>query len=97
MWYILIHAAIITVVAMIIYAILKSRRKPNFEGKHVLITGGSSGIGERMAYIYSSLGAIVTLASNEPEEVTISHIIMAVAPKSEGELSISRQSLYSHC
>lgn len=42
----------------------------DFTNKHVLITGGSSGIGENVAYLFAKLGAYLTLASNQPEDVS---------------------------
>lgn len=50
----------------------RARNKPlDFKGKSVLITGGSSGIGECIAYIFSELGAFVTIASNQPADVLL--------------------------
>lgn len=65
----LIHILLIFVVIYVIYSIKRHARRPQFIGKHVLITGGSSGIGESMAYIFSALGATITIASNEPDNV----------------------------
>jgi short-subunit dehydrogenase len=41
----------------------------NFTDKRVLITGGSSGIGEALAYEFSKLNSKVIIASNQPEEL----------------------------
>ncbi|KAK9076215.1 hypothetical protein SSX86_004548 [Deinandra increscens subsp. villosa] len=44
------------------------RSKENLSGKVVLITGGSSGLGELMAYEYAKLGAyLVIIARQKPE------------------------------
>lgn len=39
------------------------KKKPQFVGKTVLITGASSGIGEHLSYLFSKLGANVILVS----------------------------------
>ena len=67
----IIHAVVVLLIGYVIYRIKKRRLPLQFEGKHVLITGGSSGIGECMAYLFSALGAFVTLASNEPSQVDL--------------------------
>ena len=65
----IICAFIVISIGFAIYRI-KSRSKPlDFKGKRVFITGGSSGIGEAMAYMYSELGAIVIIASNQRADV----------------------------
>ncbi len=71
MWFWLIHLLVLLVFFYAIAAIRRRSAKLTFEGKHVLITGGSSGIGEFMAYVFSALGATLTIASNEPKEVQI--------------------------
>lgn len=68
MW-ILITAIIVIVIATIIYYATKKQPELDFTGKHILITGGSSGIGENLAYLFARLGAYLTLASNQPEDV----------------------------
>ena len=66
----IVHGLVIGIVCYVIYSIKRRYKTPQFAGKHVFITGASSGIGESMAYIFSALGAIVTIASNESREVT---------------------------
>lgn len=69
MW-IFITALIVVAIATILYFVLSGNSKMDFTDKYVLITGGSSGIGECMAYLYSNLGAKLILASNVPTDVT---------------------------
>ncbi len=106
MAYIVIHALVVILIGYVIYRI-KNRRLPlQFIDKHVLITGGSSGIGECMAYIFSALGAFVTIASNMPEEVGFwlargffvrghASLIPPIARKCEIEVQVSGQGLYA--
>jgi len=68
MW-ILITALVLIAIATIIYFATKKHPKLDFTGKHVFITGASSGIGENLAYLLASLGAQLTLASNQPKDV----------------------------
>lgn len=65
----LITALAVIAIATIIYFVTKKQPKVDFAGKHILITGGSSGIGENLAYLFARLGAYLTLASNQPEDV----------------------------
>ena len=65
------HILVFLVVIVIIVR-LKIRNPPmHFIGQHVFITGASSGIGESLAYLFSALGAFVTIASRENEEVKL--------------------------
>ena len=66
-----IHAVVILLIGYVIYRIRKRRIPLQFLDQHVLITGGSSGIGECMAYLFSALGAFVTIVSNEIAEVGV--------------------------
>ncbi len=45
------------------------KKKPQFVGKTVLVTGASSGIGEHVCYEFSKLGANVILVSRRREEL----------------------------
>ncbi len=69
MWILIVNIVLVLAFAYALYCILRAKKTITFEGKHVLITGGSSGIGENMAYIFSAMGAALTLASNQPKEV----------------------------
>lgn len=82
MWILIIALSIIAIGAVIFF-MSNNHPKPEFKDKHVLITGGSSGIGENMAYIFSHLGARLTLASNQPEDV---HLYLPLVKKSKGAL-----------
>eukprot|EP00826_Nyctotherus_ovalis_P008172 TRINITY_DN12109_c0_g1_i3.p2 TRINITY_DN12109_c0_g1~~TRINITY_DN12109_c0_g1_i3.p2 ORF type:complete len:111 (+),score=17.47 TRINITY_DN12109_c0_g1_i3:204-536(+) len=70
MW-ILTVALVLIAIAAVIYFTSGSDPKLDFTDKHVLITGGSSGIGENVAYLFANLGAHLTLASNQPEDVSL--------------------------
>lgn len=65
----LIQVLIVVAVAYLLYHLVRNNKSIEFNGKHVLITGGSSGIGECMTYLYSALGATITIASNQSKEV----------------------------
>lgn len=80
MW-IIIAAAALVIIGTIIFFCSQSHPKLDFTDKRVLITGGSSGIGECMAYLFSNLGAYLTLASNQPEDVK--YIILLVGTRQE--------------
>eukprot|EP00826_Nyctotherus_ovalis_P023316 TRINITY_DN1791_c0_g1_i2.p1 TRINITY_DN1791_c0_g1~~TRINITY_DN1791_c0_g1_i2.p1 ORF type:complete len:338 (+),score=81.11 TRINITY_DN1791_c0_g1_i2:28-1014(+) len=68
MWLLLIVLAVVAIAA-VLYFNSKEHPAPDFTDKHVLITGGSSGIGENLAYLFANLGAYLTLASNQPEDL----------------------------
>lgn len=63
--------AIITILVMglAIWLVLKLRQRrawvPNLDGKHVLITGGSSGIGKSVALAAARFGADVSIVSRD--------------------------------
>lgn len=56
-------------IAWIIYCYRRSNKPLDFKGKRVFITGGSSGIGECIAYVFSECEALITIASNQPSDV----------------------------
>jgi NADPH:quinone reductase-like Zn-dependent oxidoreductase len=62
---------LIATVVVAIYFITKKHSKLDFTDKHILITGGSSGIGENLAYLFARLDAHLTIASNQPEDVDV--------------------------
>jgi NADPH:quinone reductase-like Zn-dependent oxidoreductase len=68
-YYLVLSTFIVILIAWIAYR-HKARNLPiDFHGQRVLITGGSSGIGECIAYQFSKAGAFVTIASNQIDDV----------------------------
>jgi NADPH:quinone reductase-like Zn-dependent oxidoreductase len=88
MW-IIITVLILIAIVTTVYFSSKSESKLDFTGKHVLITGGSSGLGENMVYLFSKLGAYLTLASNQPEDVNCN---LALVEESKSSMQRSKQS-----
>ena len=70
MW-ILIAAIVVIAIGTLFFFCNKCHPNIDFHDKHVLITGGSSGIGEYMAYLFSHLGAYLILASNQLQDVIL--------------------------
>ena len=60
---------ILLIVINILGRIISAVRPLHFGGKVVLITGGSSGIGEHLAYAFSRLGASLILSARRVSEV----------------------------
>ena len=90
MIYIVIHALVVLLIGYVIFRIKKHRHPIQFVDKHVLITGGSSGIGECMAYLYSALGAFVTIASEQAANVAFEIIMDKIlVRRSKEEMQIS--------
>eukprot|EP00177_Eucheuma_denticulatum_P005712 GFKZ01010409.1.p1 GENE.GFKZ01010409.1~~GFKZ01010409.1.p1 ORF type:complete len:350 (+),score=49.49 GFKZ01010409.1:73-1122(+) len=67
----------------------RSRRRDSFyAGKHVVITGGSSGIGKELARVLVAAGASVTLvARNEPK---LKAAVAELAPKVDAQATAPR-------
>ena len=70
MW-ILIAAIIVIGIGALLFFCNKSHPNIDVRDKHVLITGGSRGIAEYMAYLFSHLGAYLILASNQLQDVIL--------------------------
>lgn len=58
-----------------IYLFVKNSRKKSIHGKHVLVTGGSSGIGLWIAINAAKLGAHVTIVARNEEQLGESLIL----------------------
>lgn len=59
----------IILVAFVLYKFKKYSIRPDFTGKHVWITGGSSGIGEALAVEFVRLGAFVIVSGRNLKEL----------------------------
>jgi len=68
-YYLVLCALVVILVAWIIYHYITPKAPINFKDNRVLITGGSSGIGEYLAYRFSEAGALVTIVSNQQNDV----------------------------
>lgn len=75
---------------IILYKFKKYSTKVTFEGKTVWITGGSSGIGEALAYEFARLGAKVIISGRNLSELT--RVQTSAGPYS-GNVSIFLQDL----
>lgn len=53
--------AVVIVVHVVIFVILRRKPKKSINGRHVVVTGGSSGIGLWIAIYCAKLGANVTI------------------------------------
>ena len=61
---------------------------PDFTGKTILITGGSSGIGEELSYQFAKLGArkLILAARRIPELERVKKACLKLNPKIEIEI-----------
>ncbi|XP_071447283.1 3-ketodihydrosphingosine reductase [Hetaerina americana] len=67
MW--LIVTLVLFVLLLIIYAVFKGSKRQNLKGRHVVITGGSSGIGKSVAIEAAKRGANITLVARDVEKL----------------------------
>lgn len=67
--------AAVTVVPLVSHLFLTPRY--DYDGKHVVVTGGSSGIGLESAKLYAQRGANVTLVARDP--IKLAAAVVAVA------------------
>ncbi|XP_015126637.1 3-ketodihydrosphingosine reductase [Diachasma alloeum] len=70
---------VLVLVILIAEQLLRSRRSRSVEGKHVVITGGSSGIGRSVALLAAKNGAHVTIIARNTKklEATRNELLMA--------------------
>ena len=75
--------------------ILSSRvtRDHFYSGKHVLITGGSSGIGKELARLLIASGASVTLVARNPDRLNAA--AAELTPPGESSAPVARVNVYS--
>lgn len=69
----LIIGAAVGVVALLTIYLISALKTPkvNYRCKHVLVTGGSQGIGFEVAKEYIKRGANVTIVARKPEEAVV--------------------------
>ena len=87
-FFILILGCVIfnTLLFLILY-MLCDHTTYDYNNKHVIITGGSSGIGLEMAYIYLKLGSKVTIvARNEKKLIIEKQKLIKLLPQSVNKL-----------
>lgn len=65
----LVAAIIILLATVIVFFIIATKRSFDYKNKHVLITGGSSGIGLALAKEYRLLGANVSLVARDVQKL----------------------------
>jgi hypothetical protein len=87
----LAHVALGLILLYALYRLKTAYRTPQYVGKHIVITGASSGIGEAMAYIFSMLGATITICSNEAKEV-LEFTQQSIVGECEGQVQVPRKS-----
>ncbi|MEC4802803.1 MAG: SDR family oxidoreductase [Jaaginema sp. PMC 1079.18] len=61
----------------------------NFEEKHAIITGGSSGIGKALAVLLAQQGANITIIARHPEQLEIAQKEIIAAQKSNQQKAIA--------
>src|SRR3954468_16145379 len=66
--------------------IARSMRRIDFHGRHVLITGGSRGLGLVLARQFASEGAIITILARSDEE--LERAVMEIAARGADVLGI---------
>lgn len=85
-------AAVILIFALFSYmglfSLRPNKRSQFFEGKHVLITGGSSGIGKELARLLVTTGATVTIVARNKER--LEKAATELAPPGESDAAIKR-------
>ena len=65
-----LEAIIAVIVLSVVYRIIKRKRSnPNYQGKTVWITGGSSGLGEYLTYEFNRCGAHVIISARNQSEL----------------------------
>ena len=62
-WLLVLAAALLQSPVTLLAALLSRRRARSYSGRHVLITGGSEGIGLEIAKQCAARGAVVTLVA----------------------------------
>ena len=86
----LIFLAAITlffVLAYIVLLFLCNQKSYDYKNKHVIVTGGSSGIGLELAFIYLKLGANVTIVARDESKLNAgSQRLLSHLPQSKDKL-----------
>ena len=86
----LIFLAAITlffVLAYIVLLFLCNQKSYDYKNKHVIVTGGSSGIGLELAFIYLKLGANVTIVARDESKLNVgSQRLLSHLPQSKDKL-----------
>lgn len=84
-------AAIVSFIILmyIVLLLLCNQKTYDYRDKHVIVTGGSSGIGLELAYIYLKLGARVTIAARDENKLNAaSQRLLSLLPQCKDKLFI---------
>ena len=78
------------IVLVLIVSIISTTRRFNYDGKHVVVTGGSSGIGLELAKEYRRLGSRVTIVARDKVRLqsALDELLKVIPNKEETDVKV---------